>query len=652
MAVKINSAPKVRELLPYNPFKLHDNHIKSYVSFDTETTGLDPYRGGRIFAWSTCDEQGNITVSRYDTDKKSRESLQAVLDDTSVAKVCHNLHFDLAMLQVDGYSIPSNTVWHDSMLICQILNNLEPSNSLDELAYKYGGYPMDQDKPISAAARIYGSYDKIPKAMMTEYQHADAERTMLLFKTFFPILKRDPKMYEEYTVELALIHTTIRFERRGIMVCQDEALKLKSWLQDELAAVERDTARLIPYPINLNSPKQIIKLLYEELKWPVLSMNKSGAAPATDKDAMEALRAVAPQYNMEQRAIEVLDLILRQRSYTKGLGMILSYLEAADAQSILCPHLNTNSARTSRESSENPNMQNVSKEAALKTRFPVPSRRCFRARPGYVLFLIDYAGIEMRLAVQATQSPRLIKLMEDGFDFHDACARLFYGTRYTDAGTGVQYYLSGDHRRQKEYRELVAKVGREKALEQTFKTVKKVLRSAAKNGRFAMLYGAGVTQVARTLGLSLEETKEGYARDRAEFPELYNMMDDCIRQAREKGYIETFFGRKLRVNPREAYTATDYRIQGSAAGLFKRAQVKVDHYLRSRWAWYDVSIWMVVHDELIIEMPRALMPHRDEILSDIIKLMADCPEITVKLSAEIKLAKYTWAGATEYKIAA
>jgi len=649
MATKIKT---VNDLLPGDPFELNDRHITSYLSFDTETTGLDPYRGARIFAWSTCDETGNVAISRYDTDKDSHNKIQQLLYDTSTAKVCHNLHFDLGMLQIENYNIPKNTVWHDTMLICQILNNLEPSNSLDELAYKYGGYPMEQDTPITAASKIYGSYDKIPKHLMNEYQYADAERTMLLFKTFYPIIKRDPAAYAEYLVELALVHTTIQFERRGMMLCKPEALKLLSWIDSELKQVQQDTVALIKYPINLNSPKQVVHLLYEELGWPVLTMNKSGLAPATDKDALEELRSASVEYNMSQRAIDVLDLILRQRSYTKGRGMILSYLEAADCNDIICPHLNTNSARTSRESSENPNMQNVQKELALKTRFPVPARKCFRARPGYVLFLLDYAGIEMKLAVQATGSVRLIKMMAEGFDFHDACAKLFYGTRYTNAGTGVQYYLTGDHRRQKAYRELVERVGRDDALTQTFEIVKQMLRSAAKNGRFAMLYGAGVQQVAHTLGLTLEETKEGYARDRAEFPELYTMMDDCITQANSQGYIETFFGRKLRVNPRKAYTATDYKIQGSAAGLFKRAQVRVANYFKHKWGLFDIAIWMVVHDELIIELPRELMTHSDEILRDVMLLMTLFPEITVSMNVEVKKSAYLWSDAKKYKLAA
>jgi DNA polymerase-1 len=597
--------------------KISVQQSKPYISFDTETTGLDPYRGAEIFAWSTCGYDGDIHVSRFDEHHDSRQELDLLLRDTSVAKVCHNLHFDLAMLATGGYPIPSDTEWHCTLLICQLLNNLEPSNSLDELAYKYGHYPMDQDKPIEVAARIYGSYNKIPRKMMREYQKADAERTMLLFQTFYPYIQRDPLLMAEYLNEIETVKATIHMEMRGIMVCKQEAEKLKNWLEDELNRITVETAELVPYAINLNSPTQVIKLLYTDLKWPVIEMNKSGLAPSTEKDVLETLRKMQIELQMPQHAVDILDLILRQRSYTKGLGMVQSYLDASDNDGILHPHINTNAARTGRESSENPNMQNISKDFALKTRYPVPARKCFRARPGYIIVLIDYAGIEMRLAVQATGSIRLIKLLESDFDFHDACAKSFYGERYLKAD----------------------------------KKLKKMLRSAAKNGRFAMLYGAGIAQVAATLGLTLAEAKAGVERDKKDFPEFYTMMDDCIREASQTGHIVTFFGRKLKVNRKKAYTATDYKIQGSAAALFKRAQVRVDKYLREKWN-DEIALWLPVHDELILEIPRKYLSQRDVILRDVKNIMVNFDEITVKLNVEFKQSTYTWADAQEFALAA
>jgi DNA polymerase I len=590
----------------------------SFEALDTETTGLDAYRGHSIFAWSTCDENGHVTISRYDTNKDSRSVLQAKLNDDTVEAVSHNMHFDKAMCLTGGYQISAGKKWHCSQLAHQVIYNLEPSNSIDDLAYKYGGYPKDQDLPIKKAAKIYGSYDKIPKYLMNKYQHGDAERCMLMFLTDYPRIRSNPKLMDEYNTELALVDTTIRMEMRGIMLCREKTLKLKTWLENELIAVAGETLQRTGRQINLNSPKQVIHLLYEELGWPVLSLTNPDdplhSQPSTDKDALEELRVNAESAGMNENAVALLDVILKQRSYTAGLGMINSYLLAVGADDILHPHINTCQARTSRESSENPNMQNVRKEKALKTRYPVPARECFRARPGYIIFTKDYSGIEMTLAVQATRSSRLIKLLEDKFDFHDACAKSFYGDRYLNAD----------------------------------RDMKKMLRSAAKNGRFAMLYGAGLKTVAITLGLSLEQAQAGYEKDKREYPEFYDMMDDCIREAYKQGYIETFFGRRLYVNKKKSYTATDYKIQGSAAGLFKRAQIRVDNWFKDYWC-DEVAIWLPVHDELIMEVPRTLLKHTKELMTGTDKLMTEFDEITVPLRVETKKSSYTWAGAIEYK---
>jgi DNA polymerase I len=589
-----------------------------FESLDTETTGLDPYRGSRIFAWSICDQQGHTYISRYDSDKNSRQILQSKLSNTSVEEVSHNMHFDYAMCLMDDYKIPEDKIWHCSQLAHQVLYNLEPSNALDDLAYKYGGYPKEQDIPIKQAARIYGSYDKIPKYLMNKYQGADSERCMLQFLTDYPYIQRNPKLMEEYNIEIALVKTTVRMEMRGIMLCRPETLKLKSWLESELSGVEGESLQRIGHNVNLNSPKQIVHLLYEEFGWPVLSFtDETKNTPSTDKNALEELRVNAQDAGMDENAVEVLNLILKYRSYTAGMGMVKSYIEATGDDDILHTHINTCQARTSRESSENPNMQNVRKEKALKTKYPVPARKCFRARPGYILIPRDYSGIEMTLGIQATGSQRLIRLLEEKFDFHSACAESFYGERYLRADSDLR----------------------------------SMLRSAAKNGRFAMLYGAGLLTVAITLGLTIEEAKAGYERDKIEYPELYEMMEACIEEAYKKGYIETFFGRRLYVNKKKAYTATDYKIQGSAAGLFKRAQVRVDAYNKDYWC-DEVAIWLPVHDELIIEFPRKRLKYLNEYLTYTDKLMTEFNEITVPLRVGTKISNYLWSQAKEYKYAA
>lgn len=626
------------------PWGINMSHVSSFLSLDTETTGLDPYRGDLPFAWSTCDEEGKITISRYDTDRQSRQRLQTILSDYTIGKVSHNMHFDKNMLISDGYFIPEKTVWHCTKLMCNVIYNLEPSYELDELAYAYGRYPKDADLPIKQAAKIYGNYSKIPKYLMDKYQLSDAERCMLLFLTFWPKICSNPNLMEQYLVEIALVPVTMKFERRGIMVDKRESERLLAWIGDELKQIELDKEKYFPYPVNVHSPKQLVRFLYTDVGLPVLSMNKSGLAPSTDKDALAGLRYHIETTTHDIKQLAILDIILKERAYNKGKQMIQSYLDACDSKFILCPHINTHQARTGRESGENPNLQNVQKSAALKTRYPVPARNCFRARPGYFLLLKDYSGIEMRIAVQLTNSKRLIQLLHDGFDFHAACAEAFYGEYYLVPEKAIPFYIERDPAiRQAEFDRLIAQFGENQAVEKMYKKVKGILRSAAKNARFAMLYGAGKMQTAKTLMLSMDEVSAGYDRDHEMFPEFYGLMKSCERDINLRGYVETIFKRKLYVNPNASYASTDYKVQGSAGELFKRSQIRVDRYLQDYWGDFDISIWLVVHDEMIIEIPRVLLVNLPTIIADIDYLMTTYNEITVPLDVGNKISTYMWS---------
>jgi DNA polymerase I-like protein with 3'-5' exonuclease and polymerase domains len=260
-------------------------------------------------------------------------------------------------------------------------------------------------------------------------------------------------------------------------------------------------------------------------------------------------------------------------------------------------------------------MQNVSNEVSHRAKYPIPARCCFRARPGYVLFAKDHSGIEMRIGVQGTGSPRLIKLVEQDFDFHDACARNFYGDRYLKAD----------------------------------KDEKKFLRGKAKNGaRFPMFYGAGLDTISKGLGLSYEETEAGYDRDKKEYPEFYSFMDECTKEAKRKGYVYDFFGRKLYTPPDRPYAGTDYKIQGTATEVLKVGQVRVDKFIYKELQG-EVRMLLPVHDEIIIEYPRSLLYQKDEILGHIDKLMVEIEEITVKLTIETEMSSLLWSQMKEVR---
>jgi DNA polymerase I len=577
-----------------------------YLAFDVETTGLDPYRGAKIFSYATCDETYHTQRYRKDFEKP----LQELLDDTSIIKICHNFHFELSLLKFTGYHIPEDTQWHDTMLMSQLLNNLEPSHGLDRLIAKYGNEEYNKyDNDISKAAKIYGSYDKIPDSLMRPYQEMDVIRTMMLFKMFFSKILAQPSL--DYQNEIDLVKQTIAMESRGIILAKAEAEKLLSSLQVEIEQTQTDFhQRYGNY--NLGSTKHMGKLLYKDLKIPVLYYTKNDA-PALDKETLEELRPRVEKHFPQHLAI--FDMILKYRSYVRGVTTIQSYKDACSKEGILHPHINTNRAQTGRQSSENPNMQNISKESVLKNRFPVKSRVCFRARPGYVLLLADYAGIEMRLIAELSGEPELIKLIQKNGDPHSLAAGLFYGKLFTECD---------DLKRKKD------------------------LRSSAKNAQFALAYGAMPEKIADTLGMDFVKVESGIIEYQRRFPLVANFTRNVIHKVKKQGYVETPFGRRLYVRQDKPYSGSNYIIQGTAAGILKRAQVRVFEYLKK--TKYDIHQLLTIHDEIIFEYPRSLLQNKKEILSKIKKEMTYFPEIKVPLDIEWKLSTYTWAEAKEIKV--
>jgi DNA polymerase I len=576
------------------------------LAFDIETTGLDPYRGAKIFSFATCDEKGNTEVYRKNFTSYYLENL---LKDTSIVKICHNFHFEYSLLKFSGYNIPSNTIWHDTMIMSQLLNNLEPSHALDSLTKKYGNEEYNEyDEDIAKAAKIYGSYNKIPNDLMEPYQRMDVIRTMILFKTFWPYIKE--KYLSDYLNEIELVKTTVTMESRGVRIAKRETNNLLTFLKKEVESTEYKFQNKYSQQINLGSGKQIAHLLFNELKIPALYYTPSGV-PAVDKKTLEELRVFiekqTPQY------LELFDMILKYRSYTRGITTIQSYIDASQ-NFIIHPHINTNRAQTGRQSSENPNMQNISKEAVLKNRYPIKSRQCFCARKGYILLLADYAGIEMRLIAGLSNEVEMINLIKENGDPHILAAELFYGKIFTKEEDEAR---------------------------------KKVLRTAAKNSQFALAYGAKPEKIADTLGISFNQAEPGILLYCERFPLIANFTKTMANKIKKDGFVITPFDRRLKVRHDKPYSASNYIIQGTAAGILKRAQNRIQLFLEK--TGYDIYQLLSIHDEIIFEYARTLLSKKEKILSDIKKCMINFPEINVPLEIEFKQSTYLWSDAKEMK---
>jgi DNA polymerase-1 len=234
--------------------------------------------------------------------------------------------------------------------------------------------------------------------------------------------------------------------------------------------------------------------------------------------------------------------------------------------------------------------------------------------------LVDYAGIEMRLIVDRAEEEVLIQALRDGVDIHQMMSAVWYG----DWVRPAMRWSSADP------------------------ALRKTLRGAGKNANFAKPYGAAAEKIATTLGLTLEETMPGLKEFCKRWPRVAYFTNISAKKVVDNGHIRTAFHRRLNVQRDTAYAGANYDIQGTAAGILKRAQVRIGQYLRKNCS--EVRMILPIHDELIFSFPRKLLPYREEILRNISSIMTTMPEIRVPLEVEWKSTTTTWDAARELKL--
>lgn len=621
-----------------------------YIAFDVETTGFLKYEGDKIFSYSTTDWHGNTEVVRLDGKdrKKNIKKLKDFWADTSIAKIGHNIKFDMSFVDAMGIEIPRDTEIHDTMIMHQMLMNLAKSHALDNLALKYYSYPLDQDENIKKHIQKYqrehrktgerinaSGYHTVPHDLMHKYQVADTERTMLLYQLFVKELYKDKPMWNDYLNEMHLLYTSMRMEKFGILTDVRQANKLIRFLDKEIQQNRKDMLKLVGKDVNYNSSKQVAELIYDDLGFKCRHNTKSGA------------RGVPKEMLLEQREKEshpIFDKILKERAYTKGHSMVSSYLDMMHPETKrMHPNLRTNQARTGRQSCSDPNLQNVSKEISVNTVYGVPARNCFRCDPGHVLFFIDYAGIEFRLIVDDAGEDEFIEVMANGGDVHDVASSELYGENWdlieqlvsSPAGVKLPDWIT--HIPEEDYKG-------------DFKLLRYQMRAGAKNYEFGVAYGGAFAAITKDLiGLTPKQKREGNKRFAKRWPKVHGFTKDKIAQVRKTGFVTTAFGRKLYVERDKAYTASNYVIQGTAAGILKRAENRVDD-----WSYYEVDDRIrnvvTVHDELVLSYPREFLPKNDIYLPKIAELMTSFKEIKVPLEVEFEMSHTNWSNVQEIKV--
>ena len=606
---------------------------ETLLSYDTETTGLRPFSGDRMFSYSYCGENDTAgKVQRIDDSSGVGLRRLRAFWDRMPHVAMHNAPFDLAFTeQALGRRLAESVRFEDTQLMAHVLRNDHPGHGLKALGWELAGIPRDDEALVRhwiAGGRT--DYSAIPPEVMQEYQRRDAERTILLALHFLQELEKKPKLKAAYEAERDVVIPSLRMEERGFMINREKCAKLAEEMEVDAMAALDETAAVYGRRVNLGSNDLLAAILYGERRFPVVSRTSKGK-PSVDKESLETL--------FLEYKDPLLRLAIRYRSRRRGAKILQGYLEAADENGIIHPSIKICGATTGRESCRNPNLQNVEKEGDLQNPFPTPARRVFRPRPGCINFHVDYSGIELRLLVHYSKDGELVReVQRKGGDPHRLAAGVFYPP-FTPAerlahqdfcgafpiiAAGLDAYAEGS----KEWTSL---------------------RNQAKGTNFAVPYGAGWRKACAALGLPEEVGRRRFDEYRRRFPGLCSMTRNIISTVREKQGVETELGRFIYVPRDKPYVGVNYLIQGTAAEILKRAQVRVHRFLEKETSG-ECRLLLPIHDELIVEWPRKRLTDAKACWQKIRELMIDFPQFNVPLEIEVEISTVDWATKEEFSL--
>ena len=552
-------------------------------AFDTETTSLD-YLQARIVGVSFCVEPGRAAYVPLGHDYVGAPEqldrdvvlarLKPLLEAERPAKVGHHLKYDAHVLANHGIALGGMA--YDTMLESYVWNSVATRHDMDSAAERYLGLKTITYEEVAGKGAKQIPFSQVSIETASTYAAEDADVTLRLHRTLWPAIEREPllgRLYEDF--EQPLVPVLLRMERRGVLI--DREMLRRQGVELAKRAEELKTAAHAEAgtEFNVDSPKQLQQILYEKMNLPVLRKTPTGQ-PSTAEDVLEQLAEsfTLPQLILDYRSIAKLRSTYADKLPTQvnpDTGRVhTSYHQAV--------------AQTGRLSSTDPNLQNI----PIRTPEGRRIRQAFIAPPGYVLLAADYSQIELRIMAHLSGDASLIAAFEADRDVHQATAAEVFGVPLSEVST--------DQRR------------------------------SAKAINFGLIYGMSAFGLARQLGIGRNEAQQYVDLYFERYPGVKAYMDRTREGARETGYVETVFGRRLylpeirsRNRALQQYaerSAINAPMQGTAADLIKLAMIAVDRWCEEEGR-DDARLIMQVHDELVLEA-------RTEVLDRVAEAVRGC----------------------------
>ena len=485
-------------------------------------------------------------------------ALVAVLQDPTVRKAGHDLKYDWQVLRRSGVELAGVT--YDAMLASFVLDPGRRSHGIDTLSMDHLGATLRSATDLTGKGRVEIPLAEVPVGDVAALGATQTATVLALREVFAPRLAHTGLQPLLDDIELPLLEVLVDMEWAGIAIDATLFGRLSRELAADLQRLEGEISSAAGTPFNLNSPRQLAGVLFEKLQLPILKRTRTG--PSTDADVLEQL---AEQGHAVPR------LLLEHRELQKLRSTYVDVLPAKVHAGTGRIHTSFNQvgAATGRLSSSEPNLQNI----PVRTRRGEEIRRGFVPAAGWKFIVADYSQIELRLMAHLSEDPLFIAAFQAGDDIHRQTAALIFGVAAAD--------------------------------------VTAEMRAQAKTINFATIYGQGAFALSRQLGIAQEEAKQFIAEYFRRFAGVRAFLDRQVALARERGYVETLFGRRRyipEVRDRNFNTrafgerqAQNAPLQGSAADLIKIAMVRLHRALKAEGR--AARLLLQVHDELLLEAP-------------------------------------------------
>ncbi|RMG71903.1 MAG: DNA polymerase I, partial [Chloroflexi bacterium] len=552
------------------------------IVWDVETSGLDQMQVDLVgIALAVNGEQGYYIPLGHQKGKqlplqKVMDVLRHPLTNPNIDKIAHNASFDLVV--TSRYGIEVTPITFDTMIAEWLRDPDSKFLGLKNFAQQYLGVQMTQIEELIGSGKNQKSMAQMPIEQVSPYAAADAAITYRAAEWLRPKLEQENLLHLYNTLEMPLVPVLASMERAGVALDVAYLREMSQRLTSQLKEIEHQIYDLSGGygEFNINSPKQLNEVLFEQLNLPVEGLKRTTHGYSTDVNTLEKLRNDTG-HPIILKIIDYRELSKLQSTYVDSLPELVN------------PHTgrihtsyNQTGTSTGRLSSNNPNLQNI----PIRTEIGREVRRAFVAPPGKLLLSVDYSQVELRVMAHISQDKTLLEAFAQDQDIHAATAAAVFGVPLEE----VTY-------------------------EQ---------RSFAKRVNFGLMYGMGAFRLARDSDLTLAEAEKFIQQYFKRLPNVERYIRETKEKARKQGYLETLFGRKRRFNAlynaahggrvsqqivaAEERAAINMPIQGTAADIMKRAMIDVYAALKDKPAFMILQ----VHDELVLEVPEdALQMTRD-----------------------------------------